>query len=88
MKIFPNPARSIAYVSIPTEMKKGGNLVIRNNTGEIIEEKSFAENNSQVIPLDLSGQPNGFYNVSLEDDHMEMNSDLLNLVDSRETVLI
>ena len=62
--------------------------MIRNKTGQIIEEKSFAENNANVIPLDLTGQPNGFYNISLADENLEMNSDLLNLVESRETVLI
>lgn len=88
MKVYPNPARSFAYVSIPVELKKGGNLTIRNNTGEIIEERIFSENDAHVIPLDLSGHPNGLYNVALADGKSEVSADLLNLVASDNSALV
>ena len=80
MKVYPNPAKSLAYVSIPSEMKKGGNLIVRNKMGDIIEERAFTEHDARIIPLDLSGQPNGFYNVALVDETIDISTDLLNLV--------
>lgn len=88
MKVYPNPARSLAYVSIPAELKKGGNLIIRNNSGEIIEERIFSENDAQIISLDFSGQPNGLYNVALDDGISEVSADLLNLVASDNSALV
>jgi len=82
MKIYPNPSRSIAYVSIPAELKNGGQMVVRNKTGEVIEERSFSENDAHVIPVDLRNMPNGFYNISLVNESLEMSSELLSLVET------
>jgi hypothetical protein len=79
MKVYPNPTKSTAYVSLPSNMTNGGNLKITNRVGDVVEELSFAENNFQLIPIDLSEQPNGFYKVSLVDDMQEVSYDLLNL---------
>ncbi len=88
MKIYPNPARSLAYVSIPDEMKKGGNMTVRNKVGEIIQECIFSENNANVIPVDLTGHPAGFYNVALADEACEISAELLNLVESDNTAVV
>jgi hypothetical protein len=79
MKVYPNPTKSTAYVSIPTSMTKGGSLTITNRGGEVVQESAFLENNFQLIPIDLSEHPNGLYKVSLNDDLQEVSYDLLNL---------
>lgn len=80
MKIYPNPARSTAYVSVPSEMKENGKLIVRNKLGAVIEKRSFSLNESRLLSLDLTCHPTGMYNVELTDGSMEVNSDLLNLV--------
>ena len=82
MKIYPNPARSTTYISIPSEMKDGGRLIVRNNFGAIVEKQNFTVEESKLIALDLRCHPNGVYNVSLSDDKLEVNSDLVKLVSS------
>lgn len=79
MKIYPNPARSKAFISLPDEFKKGGNLVVTNKMGEIIQTQEIAKDSSSVISLDLTNQPNGLYKVSLSDQSTEMSGELLNL---------
>lgn len=79
MKIYPNPTRSTAYISIPSAMKKGGRITITNKVGDIIEVSKFTGNSFQLIPIDLSEQPNGFYKISLMDDISEVSYELLNL---------
>jgi len=82
MKIYPNPTRSTAYISVPSEFINGGNLGVRNQGGEIIEARTFKGYDSQLLSLDLSKQPTGLYKVSLSDDSAEVSSDLLNLMNS------
>ena len=81
MKVYPNPTRSTAYVSIPSEIQGIGHLTIKNQAGETIEETCFCGKSAQLIPLNLQGQPNGFYKVTLNDGTREMSYELLNLGD-------
>jgi hypothetical protein len=80
MKIYPNPARSTTYVSVPSDMKEKGKMIVRNNVGAIIEKRSYSLNDSRLLSLDLTSHPTGMYNVELTDGSMEVSSDLLNLV--------
>jgi hypothetical protein len=83
MKIYPNPTRYTAYLCRPNELQKGGRLRIRNCDGEIIEARSFTENNSTLLSIDLSKQPIDLYKVSMSDDNLELRIDLLNLVSAK-----
>lgn len=79
MKVYPNPANAIAYISVPSEMKNGGNLTVTNKSGDTIFQQSFTESNTQLLPLDLSEQPNGMYKVTLGNEEQEVSYDFLNL---------
>ena len=88
MKIYPNPSRTTAYISIPSKMKTGGKLTVTNSEGDTICRNTFDENQFQLIPLDLTDQPNGFYKITLENDlHTECN-ELLNLANVDCPVLV
>jgi hypothetical protein len=77
MKIYPNPSKSTAYLSIPGELSSGYNLTITNTKGERVLEQVFGELSNVVIPLDLTNQPSGFYKVTLGNEVEEMSNDLL-----------
>lgn len=87
IKVYPNPARATAYVSIPSVMKGSVSLIVRNSDGEIIEENIYVENNTQLITLNLAGHPNGFYKVTLSDKSQEMSYELLNLGEMKYHVM-
>jgi hypothetical protein len=87
IKVYPNPARSTAYVSIPSTMKGSVSLTVRNSNGEIIEENIYAEDDTQLITLNLSGHPNGFYKVILSDKSQELSYELLNLGEMKYHVM-
>jgi hypothetical protein len=82
MKIYPNPARSTAHISIPSELKEGGKLIVRKIGGEIIEKRNFSVSNSQILSLDLKKHPIGMYKVSLSNENAEFSTDLLHLLSS------
>lgn len=82
MKIYPNPSKSTAYVSIPGELASGYNLTITNTSGERVYEQAFGELSHVVIPLDLRNHPSGLYRVTLGNEVEEMSNDLLLLSDN------
>jgi len=88
MKIYPNPTKSTAYISVPKEMEKGGKLTVTNRDGQLICNTLFEENQFQLIPLDFSDQPNGFYKITLENEDASVSNELLNLADINCPVLV
>lgn len=86
MKIYPNPARSTTYISIPSEMKGKGNLTVTNSEGIVVEEREFSADTTRILSLDLTSQPNGFYKVFLADKNCEVSNEILNLVDQNAAV--
>jgi len=88
MRIYPNPSRSTTYISIPSQMKGKGNLTVTNRYGIVVEERAFSADEKNLLALDLSGQPNGLYNVYLSDEHLEVSKELLNLVNENAPVTI
>jgi hypothetical protein len=79
MKIYPNPSRSKTYISVPEELKSGGTLTIKNKKGIVISEQAYARVESQLIPLDMSSQPYGIYEITLENEGHTASNDLINL---------
>jgi len=79
MKIYPNPTKSTAFVSIPSGLSMGSSLRITNKMGELIDEHQFSEQSEELIPIDLSQQPAGFYTISVSDECGETSYDLLKI---------
>jgi hypothetical protein len=88
MKIYPNPTKSTTYISVPKEMEKGGKLTVTNRDGHLVCNTQFEENQFQLIPLDFTDQPNGFYKITLENEHASVSNELLNLSDINYPVLL
>ncbi len=86
MKIYPNPARSTAYIRVPSQMKGQSSLTVTNRKGIVIEERAFSADETKLLALDLTGQPNGLYNVYLSDEQLVLCDELLNLVDQNSSV--
>lgn len=79
MKVYPNPTRSKAFVSLPAGKAKGRNLIIKNKAGDIIQKLMLDDDNLQLLPIDFSSEPNGLYSVSLEDGVEKISYEILNL---------
>lgn len=86
MRIYPNPARSTTYISIPPEIKGKGNLTVTNREGIVVEERAFSADTTRILSLDLTNQPNGFYKVFLTDKNSEFSNEILNMVDQNAAV--
>ena len=78
MKIYPNPCKSVTYVSIPHDLQPGSNLTVTNNHGDLVYEKSIEDIHPDIIPVDLSNCPYGLYRITIGNDmHQESNELLL-----------
>ena len=54
-------------------------MTISNRNGEVIHSRSFEENHAHILPVDLTGEPNGFYRVTVKNEIFESSYELLNL---------
>lgn len=88
MKVYPNPTRSTAFIAIPKELQAGGNMTISNSNGEVILTRPFSKNQADILPFDLTGEPNGMYKVTVQNDIFESSYEILNLSQLNYPVVI
>ncbi len=68
ISFFPNPVENELYIDLDAYQGQEGHMIITNQLGQIIEERSYDEIPSDLIRLDFSRYTNGLYFVRTKVD--------------------
>ena len=71
LQIFPNPAKNILYIQASGENEKATVQII-DVTGRKVKEEKFTLNGTTSFSIDISGLPQGIYNLLL---HRQLTTD-------------
>ena len=67
-KLYPNPGEGIFYLEIASTVSNDNVMLkITDTTGRILFTKSLQLRNQLIVPLDLTGYPQGNYLVFISD---------------------
>lgn len=65
--VFPNPVKSLAYLTINTNYRGAATIIIINTVGKIMERTAVNLNNEEnVFPIDLHPYPKGLYLIQIQ----------------------
>lgn len=74
LQVWPNPTSDILYLKTPNELKgKKINLLVYNNMGQIVK-KSNLSLSGNIDQIDVSGLPEGMYNVIISSEFYQYNT--------------
>ena len=69
VSVFPNPAKDLLNVAISSEQAQEVTVTLVNASGvQLYETRVDIGMNGQIVPLDVSGLPAGFYFVQVAAD--------------------
>jgi hypothetical protein len=69
LNIYPNPANSYCVVSYKDLGTGKMHLTIRNESGQLIQERSFQSDGSGTLQIDASSLKQGSYRISIYDNN-------------------
>lgn len=71
ISFFPNPAENELFIDLDEYQGKSGHLIISDQYGRVLEDRTFDEIPSDLIRLDFSKYINGLYFVRTKVDRSE-----------------
>lgn len=69
LQLSPNPTEGVAQISLQLHQKAGVQIAVRDVAGRLIWESARVETDLMTMPLDLSRQPAGIYQVVIQVDN-------------------
>lgn len=72
--VFPNPSNGIFNINFNYVDVKDPHIMIYNNVGQMVYQKSFTGFNQQLLQLDLTQLAKGFYTMQLSINNKVFNS--------------
>lgn len=76
VRLFPNPATNIAYLTIDQELQQDVDIQIMNNLGQIIQSISKVDA-GENISIDIAGYSTGLYFVNLKSGSLQTTKKLI-----------
>jgi len=65
--LYPNPSQGISNVIFTYEQPRNVNIKVYNSLGQLIHHTEYMNVTRRAIVLNLSEQPEGFYQVEISD---------------------
>jgi hypothetical protein len=63
--LMPNPSAGVVNISVSSSLEQNLNVTVTNALGQVVKSASFEGITYNVLPLNLTEQPNGIYFVAI-----------------------
>lgn len=64
--LYPNPAQDVLNIKLEAYLGMPANIEVRNSLGQVVRNLRLDEVTETIETINLSGLPNGVYNISLQ----------------------